>query len=317
MTRFLMGAVTLLFLFSILIIPLDHTGKNTGDSLATRLLEITGVKENPNNLVTITIGGDVMLGRSVMAKALDVDDFNYPFLKIADVTKNTDVTFVNMENAIVENCPKVYADTFKFCGLPEMLEGLNFAGIDVVTLANNHSSNYGESGLEETKTHLENYGIDYVGLDNLVIKEIKDIKFGFLGFYFLVNEPTEGDFKLIRESKKKVDVLIVGVHWGDEYGPADQFSPDPLDTQVEWAQEMLKQGVDVIAGHHPHYVQRSDVFEGKPVYYSLGNLVFDQMWSEQTKTGLLIKLTFKNGEIVEEERINTYMENWAQPKVVR
>lgn len=266
-------------------------------------------KELASVPVEILLGGDIMLGRSVLATTVEKKDFNYPFLKISDTLADADLTFVNLENAIIEDCPVLHSHTMVFCGLPGMLDGLKYAGVDIVTLANNHSYNYGKAGMEETEVHLKNANIAYVGLDNLVIREVNDTKFGFLGFELIDHGPTEKDLSLISDSDSQVDILIVGIHWGSEY------KSEPNQNQREWAKKIIESGADVISGHHPHWVQSIDYIEGKPVYYSLGNLVFDQMWSEETKKGLLVKLTYLDKKIVSEDKINIYIEKVGQPKV--
>ena len=260
--------------------------------------------------VSIILAGDVMLGRSVTIESLDKQkNPKYPFLKVADVFRQVDIVFVNLENPVVENCPRV-EHGFTFCSPPQMLEGLSFSGVNVVTIANNHSLNFGPGGFEETKRHLNTYAIDAVGYGNLVIRKLGNTSIGFLGFDFLSSKPTTSDFNLIKQSNGKVDILIVGVHWGVEY------ESEPREFQREWARQMVRAGVDVISGHHPHWVQSDEVIDGVPVYYSLGNFVFDQMWSEETKKGMLVELLIQNGEIKESNRMNTYISNWAQPEVV-
>lgn len=267
-------------------------------------------KSQQESKATILLGGDVMLARSVMTKSIKAGDYAYPFSKIADFTKDADIFFVNLENPIVSGCPKTDSG-FKFCADPKMIEGLLFAGVDVVTLANNHAGNYGQEGIEETKKFLDQSGIKFVGFDNLETIKVGDIKIGLLGLDFLTNTPKDSDFKLISESKKEVDFLVVGIHWGVEY----RYEPESY--QKELAKKIIESGADAIAGHHPHWVQKIEYIEGKPIYYSFGNLVFDQMWSEETKKGLLVKLTVnKNGKIVNEEFIKTYMSAFAQPELV-
>lgn len=256
---------------------------------------------------TLILTGDVMLGRSVMTKSLDLGDSTYPFRKVADKLSSADFVFVNLENPIVSSCPKVTTG-FKFCADPKMIEGLTLSGVDVVSLANNHSGNYGEKGINETLKFLKESGIEAVGLGNLVVKEKKGIKFGFLGFDFVSKSPKEDDFKLVADSNKKVNVLIVGVHWGEEYREkANKF-------QREWARKLVEAGADVVVGHHPHWIQDGEKIEGKSIYYSLGNFVFDQMWSEKTREGLVMKLTFRDGALLREEKLPIYMANWAQPE---
>jgi len=257
--------------------------------------------------VEIIITGDVMLGRTVMTKSLDSGDPTYPFKKVASKLAEADFVFVNLENPIIENCPRT-STGLKFCADPKLTSGLKLAGVDVVTLANNHAGDYGKGGIEKTVEFLKEAGIEAVGLGNLVIKEKKGIKFGFLGFDFVSKSPKDEDFKLVSDSDKKVEVLIVGVHWGEEYkDKANKF-------QREWAKMLVEKGADVVIGHHPHWVQDSEPIEGKPVYYSLGNFVFDQMWSEKTREGLVIKLTFRDGRLISEEKLPVYMSSWAQPE---
>lgn len=289
-------------------------------SLLTFLLSFNVLPSNkvtnpPTNRTTLLFSGDVMLGRSVMGESQKLSDSYYPFRKVADFTKNADITFVNLENPIISDC-KPHTGGFTFCTTPEIAKGLDFAGIDIVTLANNHTGNYGEKGLEETKKYLSDLGITYTGVGDLVIKEVNNIKFGFLGFDYVFKKLKDEDLKLIQDSDKLVDVLVVSPHWGDEYTyVANKF-------QKETAEKFIENGADLVIGHHPHWVQNSEIVNGVPVYYSLGNFVFDQMWSEETKKGMLVKFTFDppNGEarakIVKVEEFKTYISKIGQPEIV-
>lgn len=259
---------------------------------------------------TIMLTGDVMLGRTVMTKSLDSGNPNYPFEKVSTELGKADLVFVNLENPIISNCPR-NTESLIFCANPSMVEGLVAAGIGIINLANNHSRNYGERGLSETIEILDEKEISITGLGELVVKEIKGIKYGFLGFDFISKTPKENDYELIDESASVVDVLIVSVHWGAEY------RSEPAEIQKQWAKKLVEAGADIVVGHGPHWVQETEYVNEKPVYYSLGNFVFDQMWSEQTKTGLVIKLTFRDGELIKEEELPTYMSSWAQPEFIR
>jgi len=257
--------------------------------------------------VEIILTGDVMLGRSVMAISLKTkNDPNYPFEKVGETLKSADLTFINLESPIVEDCPFTNSG-FTFCADPKMVSGLKFAGIDVATLANNHTLNYGEEGLKKTSKILEENEIKVVGMDNLVIQTKKETKFGFLGFNFTQKNIKQTNLDLVKDSKGKVDVLIVSVHWGEEY----QAKANKV--QKEIAKKLVEAGADIVVGHHPHWVQDEEEINGKPVYYSLGNLVFDQMWSEETKKGIIVKLTFENQKLVKEEKLPIYIEKIGQP----
>ncbi|EKE05044.1 MAG: hypothetical protein ACD_19C00426G0066 [uncultured bacterium] len=264
------------------------------------------VTNPPITQITITFTGDIMLGRSVMGASLDKDDPYYSFRKTSDFLKNTDITFGNLENPIVEDC-KRHVGGFKFCTTPEIAKSLTFSGFDIVTIANNHTNNYGKEGFEETKKYLNNDGVKSVGYGNLGIIEKNGTKFGFLGFDLVSNQFSASDQQLITDSDSLVDVLIIGPHWGTEY----QAIANKL--QITIAEQMVESGADVVIGHHPHWVQNYEEINGVPVYYSLGNFIFDQMWSEETKKGLVIKITFEGKNIVKTEEFKTYIPLIGQP----
>jgi len=271
---------------------------------------------NPSRQVSVVLLGDVMLGRTVMTTSLDLGDPIYPFLKVADYLRGDKIVFANLENPIIKKCPR-HTEGLIFCADPEMVEGLVFSGIDVVTLANNHTRNYGDVGLRETVEFLDANGIVHVGLGELKVKDVEGVRFGFLGFDH-VGRGTgffQEEFDLVSKSDSLVDVLIVGVHWGVEY------TSEPTVNQRQWAEEMVSRGADVISGHHPHWVQSVEYLTGPegsrvPVYYSLGNFVFDQMWSTPTRKGMVVELTFEDGVLVKEKRSRVFMEEWAQPMFV-
>ena len=262
--------------------------------------------ENPRD-VSIILTGDVLLGRTVMTESIERGNLSYPFDKVGGVLRQADLVFINLENPVVEGCPKTY-ESLKFCTDPVMLEGLTRAGVDVVNLANNHTLDYGEKGLEETKAALVNEGIDSVGREQTLVREVGGTKFGFLGFNLIATGPKQKELELIRKVKKEVDVVLVAVHWGREY------SQTPSPEQKIWARQLIEAGADVIAGSHPHVVQEWEYISGKPVFYSLGNFIFDQMDIDSTKKGLAVRLIFREGKLVNTEELPTYMSDWARPE---
>ena len=305
--------------------------------VSTKVVSVS-LTPTPVKSVKLLLTGDIMLGRTVNSRSLDMGDTKYPFEKVADKLREADVVFANLESPIVHGCPRIESG-FSFCADIKMTEGLTFSGIDIVTLANNHNLNFGKNGLNDTEEILTEKGIKQVGLGSFEIIEKEGIKFGFLGFDFVSDTLIPADLELIRDADNKVDFLIVGVHWGNEYKALAN------NWQKTWAKEIVKAGADIVVGHHPHWVQDMECFENvkktrgadtdplqewtrfaplesgcplgsKSVYYSLGNFVFDQMWSEETKKGLAIELTFENGKLVKEERLPVYMKNWAQPEWV-
>lgn len=250
-----------------------------------------------------------MLGRSVMSEAEKRNDLNYPFRKTVEILSQADIAFFNLESPIVTDCPP-HESGYKLCTKPEFGKTLAFSGVDVVSIANNHSLDYGYQGRQDTKNYLEREGILYTDYENFEIIEKKGIKFGFLAFDFTLRQPTAKDYQTIESSKKQVDFLFVSVHWGVEYQDM------PTDFQRVWADKIISSGADVIVGHHPHWVQTIERRQSKVIYYSLGNFIFDQDWSEETKKGLVVRLTFGQEGIIEEELLPTYQESFAQPSFI-
>lgn len=308
-------SIRFIFIFSVifisitLILLVKQTPFSTQlvPSLRRNLQQNLPVDESLDKVVVI-LGGDVMLGRTVEITAKQQKDTRYPFLAIADEVRKADIAYVNLENPVLPNCPP-HESGFIFCANPEMTEGLVFAEVDIVSLANNHTRNYGQKGIDETVRILNKKGIAQTGLGELIVLDKKGVRFGFLAFDLTSRKLTEDDLSLIRESNPKVDVLIVAPHWGVEY------TQKPQEYQRGWARQMVTAGADIISGAHPHWVQDTEYIDGKPVYYSLGNLIFDQMWSEPTKKGVIVRLTFEDKKLAKEEFLPTYMKNWAQPEL--
>lgn len=276
----------------------------------------------------LLLGGDVMLGRSVRNATKAAGNANYPFEKTAEFLGVYDLAFVNLENPIVTDCP-FHDGGFKFCSDFDSISSLKHGQIDIVNIANNHTYNYGSSGFAQTKKFLEESGILYTGDSKLTVKKIGNTTFGFLGFDFTVKKPTEADYDLIAASDPQVDTLIVSPHWGVEY------KANPEQYQREWAKIIIEKGADVITGTHPHWVQGADCIKGggwqyydrevmaqsldsceKVVFYSLGNFVFDQMWSEETKKGILAEIQFQEGKIAKINIVKTYIKVVGQPIIV-
>jgi len=292
------------------IIPINPDSEKPQKSLYTVIKNQIYHKTNDIKVTTtILLTGDVMLGRTVMTRSLDQNNPEYPLEKVAQTLKSADLVFINLENPIISGCKRDY-DSLTFCADPSMIQALTNSGVDIVTLANNHSRNYGEEGLKQTIKLLGENNISATVDGSLVVKKIHDFKFGFMGVDFLTREPDENTFKLIKLNADKVDILIVGVHWGQEY------TAEPTASQRLWAKSIADSGASVIVGHHPHWIQTVDHINAVPVFYSLGNLVFDQMWSEETRKSLVVKLTYENGKLINEEFLPTYIKNWAQPEFV-
>lgn len=257
----------------------------------------------PDQEITLVFTGDVMPARSVNSRMVRLNNFKYPFEKTAQFLRNADLTIVNLESPLIKNCP-VVDEGMVFCGDPRFVEGLRFAGVDVASLANNHSTNYGQEGIDSTISFLSQNGILTTGVNNIVYTEYKGVKFAFLAYNgvspfedFISNIDKERIAEEIELAKQNADYIVILFHWGKEYAEKPESDPAiaPFDP-VQIARFTIDSGADLIVGNHPHTVWGYEIYKGKPIFYSLGNFIFDQMWSEQTKLGavLKLKLTGKN-----------------------
>ncbi|MGE5425730.1 MAG: CapA family protein [Bacillota bacterium] len=264
------------------------------------------IPEKPEPL-TIIFGGDVMLSRTVNAKINSYGDYAWPFQKIASTTAAADIAVVNLESPFLKDADyRVLTGSFSFRADPKALEGISLAGIDMVSLANNHILNAGKKGLSDTTSLLDEAGIAWsgAGLNEMearrpAIIERKGKRIAFLAYAYPNDNSVATVSRLgtanldkakmeedVRAAKGLADIVIVQMHAGTEY------VVEPGKEQKDFARAAISAGADAVIGHHPHWPQSWEIFEGKPIFYSLGNFIFDQMWSTETSRGLLASLSF-------------------------
>lgn len=257
--------------------------------------------------------GDVLLARSVNYKTVVSKNFFWPFEKTAEILRNADVTFINLETPIIEDCP-LTNEGMKFCGDPRNINGLIFAGVDTVNLANNHMSDYGLTGGNSTVEYLTNAGLEVSGISGPMYQDIKGKKFAFLG-YNEVNQQegmsAAGQERIaseVSEAKSNADIVIVQFHWGNEYTSSITLR------QRELAHLAIDQGADLVVGNHPHWIQPIEIYHGKLIAYSHGNFIFDQEWDFKTKQGVIGRYTFYDGRLIDAEYLPILIENYGQPR---
>lgn len=262
--------------------------------------------------VTLLFTGDVMLGRSVNKNILEHNDPTWPFTYVADKLQSADITYINLEGPLVNGCPTTQTG-MKFCGNVSNVAGLVASGVDLASLANNHSTNYGQDGLTTTINTLKSNNIEPVGVGS----PVKIMRHGQVFTFLSFNDigPYAGIDNVVPStlsdqiSRVKVtgETLIVTFHWGHEYQSI------PSQRQISLAHQAIEAGADLIVGAHPHWIQTHELYQGKPIYYSLGNFVFDQEWSPETKRGLVVEFTYLAGELVKTEELPVRIENYGQP----
>ncbi len=264
-----------------------------------------GIPENNFQVETILLAGDMMPGRGI-EKLMKENSIYYPFLKIVQLLRGVDVVFANLEGPIVENIEDIEEtamDEPKFNFRPEVLEAVKWSRINLLSLTNNHILDRGKEGLEETLDWLQRYRIRSIGVPLPAFahsRNIKDYYFAteqsvFLAFNRVLpfidyqEEIIKGIQKARQSNPGKI--IIVSMHWGDEYQANSGID------ERELAAKIVDAGADIIIGHHPHVVWEIEIVKGKPVFYSLGNFIFDRQFLPETREGLTIGLTISDDKL--------------------
>jgi len=259
----------------------------------------------PTSIVTLGLVGDLGLGRHITSTARSKNDFSWSFIGITDWLSQNNVTLANLESPIIDNCPTGYTGTFTFCGDTRFLPYLNNF---VLNLNNNHILNYGQNGLSQTRQFLSR-----AFYDNFYTETINDISLGFLGYDFVTYPKLNTDeiVNQIKQYDSQVDYLIISIHWGNEY------LPQPEKWRVNFGRQMVDAGADIIHGHHPHVWQEPETYQGKPIFYSFGNFIFDQSWSYETSHSQIVRLTLTKNEIKSIDYFPIEIKFNSQPWLIR
>ncbi|MGC8944149.1 MAG: CapA family protein [Minisyncoccia bacterium] len=237
-------------------------------------------------------GGDIMMGRG-LDKYFKVFGYDYPFLKIQDLFLkiNWDIVYANLEGPIIKDAPSIKPFSFVFGFSPNIIYTLKKYNFNLLNIANNHITNYGKEGVLSTRLYLKENGIETLG-DNYkcdLSYSFKKNNFLFLGINLIPFNQNCVDelINTIKTVKKEKNYfVIVTLHWGNEY------QKKPNEYQRKIAHQLIDSGTDLIIGHHPHVIQPIELYHQKLIFYSLGNLVFDQFFSQDTQTSLLIGFEF-------------------------
>jgi hypothetical protein len=271
---------------------------------------------DPARVRTLIATGDVIPARYTdFIIRQEGDNFLYTVEKTADIVSDADITVINLEAPLIGYC-EVHTEGFTFCGRPGFTAALNEAGVDVVTMENNHIGNYGYPGIEETRGHIEEAGMQWADRSTPAIVEVDGMTFGFLAFNGVI-EVIDRDAMVaaIEALRPEVDVLAVSYHWGAEYVSLPTVAPGVADDDpVAIGHLAVDAGADLVIGNHPHWVQGVELYNGSYIAYAHGNYIFDQMWSYETRVGVIGKYTFYDDELIGVEYVPTLIENYAQPQ---
>ncbi|MCL5795594.1 MAG: CapA family protein [Patescibacteria group bacterium] len=276
----------------------------------------TGEEKNISNEFTFMVGGDMMFDRFI--------DHNFPGDKLKDSVKNlgnrffdgTDLSLVNLEGPISSGSiePNTNPNNVVFNFPLETANVLKWLNINAVSLANNHTSNAGQSGLENTQNILNEKKISYIGQqfefnDNSIKRfsygnqKISVIAIDILDNYKNLNE-------IIKTEKQNSGFVLVFSHWGNE------FEKTHSSLQQKLAYAWIDAGADLIIGSHPHVIQDAEIYKDKVIFYSLGNLLFDQTFSTHTQKGLVLAGKIKDNKLEKIILLPTISKN-LRPELLR
>lgn len=233
--------------------------------------------------------GDIMLGRDVEQTLLQ-NGLDYPYANISFDSK-TDIVVANFEAAIPEVHIKTPNNTFRFSVDKRLLPPLRAAGFTHLSLANNHTFDYGVTGFENTQETLtDNNFITFGHSTIFATSSVAFVSHGgkkiaLIALHVLFTTPQDSVLEsVVTQAVENSDVQILYIHWGNEY--ALQHSGE----QELLATKLASLGVDIVVGHHPHVVQDISKIGNMLVFYSLGNYIFDQYFSIPVQQGLVLKL---------------------------
>ncbi|HSE57039.1 MAG TPA: CapA family protein [Candidatus Paceibacterota bacterium] len=285
--------------------------------------------EKKQQPITVALVGDIMLDRGVarsVAKNFN-GDYGALFANVPELAA-ADIAFGNLEGPVAAGGRNV-GSQYSFRMSPEILPALKAAGFDVFSFANNHVGDWSKDAFVETLSYLERAGFQYAGAGDTYadavaprIMTVQGKKIGFLAFtdvgpnwlaaktevagVALASDPNLSG--IIADAKSHADYLFVSFHFGDEYNPVTA-------RQKKLARQAVDAGADVVVGAHPHVIQATEEYNGKPIFYSLGNFIFDQYFSPETMRGGLVLVTITpEGKISFEEKtvdLNTFYQPQA------
>ncbi|HWI51591.1 MAG TPA: CapA family protein [Symbiobacteriaceae bacterium] len=271
------------------------------------------LKPQPEAEITLTVTGDFMLSRGV-DRAMRENGTLYPVATVKDHLAAADLTFVNLESPVGVKGTPLPGKQIWFRARPEAMEILKAAGVDGVTVANNHILDYDTENFLETLDGLQQAGIKYVGGGRSIsearkpmVLEAKGVKIAFLGYSqfadlffdwkyprsFSATETLAGVPRIqddwlaedIKAAKALAPIVAVAYHWGDE------FQNYPNEEQKRIARLSIDLGADLVLGYHPHAIQGFEFYKGKFIAYSTGNFIMDRQDTDLARESMILDFT--------------------------
>lgn len=236
--------------------------------------------------------GDVLLARNVEF-LMDIHGPAHLWSDISQYTNTHQYVVANFESAMAVPHFRTRAYTTQFTTAAGYLEVLSEAGITHVSLANNHTYDFGVAGYINARQQLTRNEIIPFGNPESLSKEesvafisINNLTVALIAIHAVFKEPSLQEITdTVNAATKNSDMQIAYIHWGEEYVLTHNVFQSSLAT------DLIAAGIDTIIGHHPHVTQDIQVISGVPVFYSLGNFIFDQYFSADVQQGYMLALT--------------------------
>ncbi len=267
--------------------------------------------------------GDIMLGGSAVPK-LRREGYDYPFLLVQPILRQADVVFGNLEGPLTDAGQAEPDKRYVFRSPPaKVAPALAAAGFTVVSLANNHTMDYGVEGLKQTMAALDEAGIQHTGA-GMNLQEARrpafvksgDYTLGFLAYSLTFPESfwaqgqrpgtAFGHASHVRAdvaaARDQADVVVVSFHWGRE------ATTELRDYQSKLAHAAIDSGASVVLGHHPHILQGIEYYKHGIIFYSLGNFVFGS-YSRKATRSIIALLNLRGAKVLEVKLIPVNVDN--------
>lgn len=257
--------------------------------------------------VSIVFGGDMMFDRTIRTAMREHGD-DHIFSCITATLKKADLVVANLEGPITnhesvsEGSIPAGENNYTFTFPPSTAPLLKRHNISLVNLGNNHMLNFSREGLLQTKEYLTEAHVRYFGdpdsgeAERVARIRIYGVPFSFVNWSDWTSDKTDHTVQQVQKEAELGRVVVVYTHWGEEYVPATK-------RMKTLAHQFVDAGASIVIGSHPHVVQEHEVYEGKHIYYSLGNFVFDQYFADAVMNGLLLDVEFERTGVVRVKEI--------------
>jgi len=276
-------------------------------------------RPDPPPVTRVLVVGDIMLGRGVATPQAPVSPLRF----LADRIARADIAVGTLESTLSDNGAPQQPGDDSFFAPPGTLSGLERLGFDALSLANNHTGDFGPVAFDETLRafhgrRIQSFGAgrDLAAASRAAVVRRNGVSFGFVGFNSIGETPMAAPgspgalsvrmpprtgplqqpdldhvTRVVGRLADRVDVVVVLPHWGDQY----THTPEPIQSKVGRA--LVRSGADLVVGGHPHWVQGLERVGDAVIAHSLGNFVFDMDFMEQTMEGVMLVATFRGDRL--------------------